>query len=115
MTLIIVLSALTPVLSVIFLLVILRLPASRAMPLSFALTTAICALIWEIPLPYMAAAIVEGLVIALSILWIVFGAIALLNVLKAVGTIEYIQQGFTALSPIAVFKLWLLHGCSVRF
>ncbi|WP_394203304.1 L-lactate permease [Marinagarivorans algicola] len=99
MTLIIVLSALTPVLSVIFLLVILRLPASRAMPLSFALTTAMCALIWEIPLPYMAAAIVEGLVIALSILWIVFGAIALLNVLKAVGAIKYIQQGFTALSP----------------
>lgn len=99
MTALIVLSALTPVLSVIFLLVILRLPASRAMPLSFALTAAICFFMWGIALPYMAAAIIEGLVIALSILWIVFGAIVLLNVLKAAGAIAHIKQGFTALSP----------------
>lgn len=95
----IVLSALTPVLSVIFLLVIVRLPASRAMPLSFVITGALCFFTWSIPFHIMAAAIIEGLVIALNILWIVFGAIALLNVLKAAGAIDHIKRGFTGLSP----------------
>lgn len=95
----IVLSALTPVLSVIFLLVIVRLPASRAMPLSFVITAILCFFIWRIPFHYMAAAIIEGLVIALNILWIVFGAIALLNVLNASGAMSHIKQGFTGLSP----------------
>lgn len=93
------LSALAPILSVFTLLVLLRLPATKAMPISLALTFMGCFWVWNIPLLHITAAITEGLVIAFSILWIVFGAIALLNVLKKTGAIEIIQQGFTQLSP----------------
>ena len=51
------------------------------------------------PTIYIAAAVLEGLVIAASILWIVFGAIALLNVLNATGALATIRTGFTKLSP----------------
>lgn len=93
------LSAAVPILSVFTLLVLLRLPATKAMPISLALTFMGCFWVWDIPLLQLSAAITEGLVIAFSILWIVFGAIALLNVLKKTGAIEIIQQGFTQLSP----------------
>ena len=94
-----ILSAAVPILSVLVLLVLLRLPASKAMPLSLLLTFIGCFWVWKMPFVHIFAAATEGAVIAVSILWIVFGAIALLNVLKKVGAIEIIQQGFTQLTP----------------
>lgn len=47
----------------------------------------------------MLAASIEGLVIALTILWIVFGAILLLKVLQQTGATAAIKHGFTQISP----------------
>jgi lactate permease len=47
----------------------------------------------------ISAAILEGWFIALSIIWIVFGAIVLLNVLRCTGAIDSIRAGFTSISP----------------
>ena len=99
MNIILTLTALTPILAVFFFLVGLRMPASRAMPLSLLLTAGACFFIWGIPKRYIFAAITEGLIIAMSILWIVFGAVALLNTLKTTGAIATIRQGFMHLSP----------------
>ncbi|HEY7773432.1 MAG TPA: L-lactate permease, partial [Marinagarivorans sp.] len=92
-------TAILPILSVLVLLVVLRMPASRAMPLSFIATLLACLWVWGIPGYQVSAAIIEGLVIAGSILWIVFGAIVFLNVLKSTGAIAIIRQGFTQLTP----------------
>uniref|UniRef100_UPI003568511F L-lactate permease n=1 Tax=Arsukibacterium sp. TaxID=1977258 RepID=UPI003568511F len=93
------LTAAMPLLSVFILLVLLRMPASRAMPLSLVVCTALAYLVWQVPAVQLAAALAEGLVIASTILWIVFGAILLLNVLKQTGAIGVIKSGFAAISP----------------
>jgi lactate permease len=91
-------SALMPLLSAFVLLVILRVPARRAMPLSLLFTLILAYLVWQMPLWQLAAAAVEGLVIALTIVWIVFGAIFLLKVLQQTGAIDVIKQGFSQIS-----------------
>lgn len=99
MTLLQLLGALTPVLAVLILLVILRLPAIKAMPLSLLATSASALLLWQVPPVRVAAAVIEGWFVALSIVWIVLGAITLLNVLRATTAIEVIRHGFIAISP----------------
>lgn len=98
MTLPALLTALMPVLTVFIFLVLLRMPAVRAMPISFALTAITAFLIWRMPLVHILAASLEGLVIAASILWIIFGAILLLNTYRIGGAIHIIRQGFERLT-----------------
>lgn len=95
MNLLTTLVALTPVLAVFFFLVILRLPARRAMPISLGITAVSAYLVWQMPLVQIAASLIEGLIISASILWIVFGAILLLNTLTAGGALNTIRQSFT--------------------
>lgn len=92
------LTALMPLLSVFVLLVLLRLPARQAMPLSLLCSVLLAGLVWQMPIQQMAAALTEGLVIALTIVWIVFGAILLLKVLQQTGAIDVIKQGFSQVS-----------------
>ncbi|TGG96025.1 L-lactate permease [Natronospirillum operosum] len=99
MTLLQFITAAMPVLSVLLFLVILRLPATRAMPLSLILSAAMALLIWRMPLLQVSAAALEGLVVAATILWIIFGAIVLLNVLRATGALDAIRAGFSGVSP----------------
>lgn len=93
------LTALMPILAVFLLLVVLRLPASRAMPLSLLIAGALAFLVWQVPIRQIAASVLEGWVIASSILIIVFGAIFLLNTLKTGGALDAIRAGFFHVSP----------------
>ncbi|MGD6966430.1 L-lactate permease [Rossellomorea vietnamensis] len=92
------LTALTPVLAVFIFLVILRMPASRAMPVSLAATALLAFFIWKVPAVQITAAAIEGILISVSILWIVFGAILLLNTLTNSGALDSIRNGFTQIS-----------------
>lgn len=111
MTLLTTLAALTPVLAVFLFLVALRMPARRAMPLSLALTATLALAVWRIPPVQIAAAAIEGLIIAATILWIVFGALLLLNTLKLGGALDVIREGFTRITPDrraqAIIIAWL--------
>lgn len=98
MTLIQGLTASMPVLSVFLFLAIMRMPATRAMPLALLLTGIMAFVFWQVSPTYIGAAIVEGWVIALGITIIVFGAIVLLHTLQASGAIEVIRSGFTNIS-----------------
>ncbi|QHA92108.1 L-lactate permease [Bacillus sp. N1-1] len=91
-------AALTPILAVFILLVLLRLPATTAMPGSLLLTAVAAFFVWKIPVIQIVAASMEGLIIALSIIWIVFGAILLLNTLRNSGAIDAIRAGFMGIS-----------------
>ena len=93
------LVALVPILAVLLLLVALRLPAVKAMPLSFALTALGAVLVWRVPPVQVAAAAIEGVVVALSMLWIIFGAILLLRTLANSGALDAIRAGFTRITP----------------
>ncbi|MGD7043185.1 L-lactate permease [Jeotgalibacillus proteolyticus] len=98
MTALQIITALTPVLSVFIFLVILRLPATKAMPISLLVTALLAYFVWEMPSIQILAASIEGIIIAVSILWIVFGAVLLLNTLSKSGALDAIREGFTVIS-----------------
>lgn len=93
------LTAAMPILAVLVFLVILRLPASRAMGLSLLLVAALSYSVWQVSAIQIWASVLEGWLIAASILIIVFGAILLLNTLKVSGALDVIRTGFTRISP----------------
>ena len=92
------LVALLPIATVFLLLVIVRRPASQAMPLSYLVTAAIALGVWRVPWVEVAASSIQGLVAATEILYIVFGAILLLNTLQESGAISAIRQSLLGIS-----------------
>ena len=105
------LLALAPIITVFLLLVIAKRPAKQAMPIAYVVTSAIALIIWQVPLAVLAAATIQGLVMAAEILYIIFGAILLLNILRESGAIATIRQGLLAISPDrriqAIIIVWL--------
>lgn len=92
------LVALIPISTVFVLLVIARRPASQAMPFSYFITAGLALFVWHVPGIEIAAASVQGLVAAAEILYIVFGAILLLNTLQESGAISSIRQSLLGIS-----------------
>ncbi|MBK6973540.1 MAG: L-lactate permease [Sterolibacteriaceae bacterium] len=81
------------------LLVGLAWPARRAMPLVYVVTVAIALTAWGVSVNRVLAATLEGLIITVQVLWIIFGALLLLNTLKHSGGIASIRSGFARISP----------------
>ncbi|MGN5595351.1 L-lactate permease [Stutzerimonas nitrititolerans] len=111
------LFAFTPILLAAVMLIGLRWPASRAMPLVYLFTAAIGLFVWDMTFNRIIASTLQGLVITLGLLWIIFGAILLLNTLKHSGGITAIRAGFTTISPDrriqAIIIAWLF-GCFIE-
>ena len=105
-------TALMPVLSVAVLLVGLRMPAARAMPLALVITIVLTMTVWGVSATYIAASVLEGLVIAASVAFIVLGALAFLNVMRASGGLALIRLEFLKVSPDSriqmLFVGWML-------
>lgn len=93
------LIALAPLAVVGVLLVGLRWPAKYAMPVGFVTVVAIAAMVWDVEAAVIAAASVEGLILAIGILAIVFGALLLLGTLSKSGGLATIRSTFTDISP----------------
>lgn len=91
--------ALFPILSVFVLIVLFRWPATRAMPVAYLLTVLLALLVWKVPLLQVGAASIDGLVTAASILYIVLGAVLLLNLLQESGSIHAIRRSMFLISP----------------
>jgi len=106
------LITITPVILVTTLIIILRLPATKAMAISWIVFAIIGVLGWKIPVFQVAAASVEGLIIAFSVIWILFGAILLLNTLTSSGAMVTIRKWFMHINPDqriqAIIIAWLL-------
>ncbi len=101
MSIIQILASLSPVISVMVFLVLLRMPASRAMPIAMVITGLAAAFVWQMDTQILAASVVEGLLSALTPLTIIFGAVFLLNTLKYSGAMDTIRAGFTNISADA--------------
>lgn len=80
------------------LLVGFRWPAKKAMPIAFILTAALAISVWGVDFLYLIASSIQGLFITFDILWIIFGAILLLNTLKYSGALNIIRTGFMNIS-----------------
>ena len=111
------LLAFSPILLAAILLVGLRWPARRAMPVVYVLTAGIGLFVWEMSFNRILASTLQGLIITIGVLWIIFGAILLLNTLKYSGAISTIRSGFATISPDrriqAIIIAWLF-GCFIE-
>ena len=105
------LLALMPICIVFVLLVALRRSAKLTMAVAYAATALIALALWGTPIEKVMGASVNGLVTAINVLYIVFGAILLLYTLEESGAIARIRQGFTSISPDrrvqAILIAWL--------
>lgn len=109
--------AFSPILLAAILLVGLRWPAKRAMPVVYLLTAGIALFAWDMSFNRVLASTLQGLIITVGVLWIIFGAILLLNTLKYSGGIATIRRGFATISPDrriqAIIIAWLF-GCFIE-
>jgi len=90
--------ALLPIITVFSLIVLLKQPATRAMPSAYLLTCLLALVVWKVPFLQVAAASVDGLVTAASILYIILGAILLLHLIQESGGILAIKQSMFRVS-----------------
>ena len=88
-----------PILFTIVMMVGLNWPAKRVMPIAWAIALVLAAVVWRVPAQWLAGNTVSGALNALNILIIVFGAILLMNTLKAGGAITSINRTFYGISP----------------
>ena len=94
-------AALAPLLSVFVLLVLRRWPAKRAMPFAYGVAAIVGLWAWQMTPRVIAAASLRGVMIALSLLWIILPALALLYTLRETGGLATIRAGFYDVSPDA--------------
>ncbi len=90
--------SLLPIVTVGVFLVVMRWPASRAMPIAYAVTALLALWVWQVPWERVAAASLKGLIIAAELLYIVFGALLLLNTLRESGGLQKIRASFHGIS-----------------
>ena len=92
------LIAFAPILAAAIMLIGLRWPARYAMPIVYLVAAFFALTIWRVPFSQVAASTVEGLFITFDILFIVFGAILLLNTLEHSGAVQTIRANFVNIS-----------------
>ncbi|CAH6853629.1 L-lactate permease [Vibrio chagasii] len=109
------LLAFSPIVVAAILLVGLNWPAKKAMPVAFALTVAIALFAWDMSGTRVLASVFQGFGITVSVLWIVFGAIFLLNTLKHTGAITTIRNGFTDISADRRVQAIIIAWCFGSF
>ncbi len=88
------LLAFMPILLGGVLLIGFRVAAKRAMPVVYVVTAIIGLWAWQMDFTQVAAASVKGLVVSANLLWIIFGAILLLNTLEQSGAVTAIRRSF---------------------
>jgi lactate permease len=94
-----VLAAVAPLVAVFTLLVLARWPATRAMPAAYVVAVVIAILAWDMTPRVVVAATLRGAMIAISLLWIILPALALLYSLRETGGLHTIRAGFYDISP----------------
>lgn len=103
--------ALLPIATVFLLLVVLARSAKLSMAVAYGITALTALVFWGTAPEVVAGATVNGLVTAISLLFIVFGAILLLYTLEESGGIRSIRLGFSRISPDrrvqAIIIAWL--------
>ena len=109
------LLALLPIVLCGIFLIGLQWSAKKTMPIILAVTAAIALFAWDMTFNRVSSSILEGSVITVSVLWIVFGALFLLNTLKHTGAIGVIRAGFINVSPDRRVQAIIIAWCFGTF
>lgn len=91
--------ALLPILVVAIFLVGLRWPASKAMPLSYITVVIIAYFVWKLPVMQIVGGTVNGIVTAVSLLYIIYGSVLVLYTVMESGGLHQIRQSLIGVSP----------------
>lgn len=109
------LLALLPIVLCGILLLGLQWSAKKTMPMVLAVTATIAIFVWDMTLNRVSSSMLQGLIITVSVLWIIFGALFLLNTLKHTGAIGIIRSGFTNVSPDRRIQVIIIAWCFGTF
>ena len=93
------LMAILPILVALVLMVGLRWPSTRAMPLAFLTGAGLAYFIWKLTPLHIAALFLQGTITAIGVLIIVFGALLIYYTMQESGAMETIQAGMKNVSP----------------
>ncbi|MDO5606343.1 MAG: L-lactate permease [Paracoccus sp. (in: a-proteobacteria)] len=93
------LLAFLPIFTAGVMLIGFRVAAKYVMPLTYLMAVVIALFAWGVSANRVIASTLQGLSQSIGLLWIIFGALLLLNTLKHSGAIATIRSGFTAISP----------------
>jgi lactate permease len=109
--------AVLPLAAIAILMVALYQPATRTMPVAWAIAVVVGFVGWDMSPELIGAATIAGVFTATEILWIVFGAILLLYTLKQSGAFDVINAGFSSISDdrrVQVILLCFLMGSFIE-
>lgn len=90
--------AFLPILATIILMVGFNWSAKKALPVAWVLAAAIALGIWRMDFSYVMSYSVFGVLKAIDVLIIIFGAILLMNTLKQSGAMATINSGFSGIT-----------------
>ncbi|GIO23523.1 L-lactate permease [Oceanobacillus sp. J11TS1] len=90
--------ALSAIIAPFVFLVLLRMSALKGMSLSAVIVIAVAMLFWGVEGNVVLSSVFQGIHKTLTILWILFGALVLLNTLRKTGAVDRINQGFQSIS-----------------
>ncbi|MGM0506987.1 MAG: L-lactate permease [Bacteroidota bacterium] len=90
--------AVLPIITAGVLLVGFRYPARMVMPVSFLMTLLIAGTVWGVDLLTLIASSIQGLFVTFDILYIILGALLLLNLLTHSGGVDVIRERFAGIS-----------------
>lgn len=90
--------ALSAVIVPLILLVILNVPATKGMTLSAIIVSLLALFFWKMSGFVILSSMLQAVHKTATILWILFGALVLLNTLRRTGAINRINQGFKYIS-----------------
>lgn len=93
------LLAFIPILIALILMVGLRWPSTRAMPIAWISAAILAFSVWELEPLRIAALSIQGFITAAGVLIIVFGALLIYYTLQASGAMETIQAGMQKITP----------------
>ncbi len=90
--------ALLPILVVGVLMIGLTWPSQKAMPVGYLTAVVVAIIGWEMPLHWLAAATISGIINAVDILIIVYGALIILQMMRKSGGIDSISRSMATIS-----------------
>ena len=100
-----------PILVVLVLMVIYNMAAAKAMPIGWIVALLLAAFFWKMPNIWLASATIKGILTALKILLIVFGAVLLYYDMLESGAISMVTKAIMGLSKdrrVQASLAWLL-------
>lgn len=109
-----VIAALLPIFTALLLMCRFKMSPGKAMPAAWLLAVILANRIWYMELPVATAATVLGIFKSLDIIFIIFGALLLLNVMQQSGAMKSINLTFSKISSDRRIQLlviaWLFSG-----